>query len=108
MDRVARREKEHRRLSACLTQARENLPAIQTGNHHVQYHQIEFHFQRQVQPVQTISCHFDAKARFAKPLLQELCGFHFVFDNQNSHSNVFARPAFGVLSNDGNSTFVGA
>ena len=56
--------------------------------------QVELHFLRQVQPVDTVFCYVDDEPGFAKSFLQELSGLGFIFNDQNSHTEL-CRSAYG-------------
>src|SRR5208337_1926717 len=93
---VASGQKKHQRTPAFLAQASENLPAIQSWEHHIKNDEIKLQFLREVQPIQTISGDIDDKTCLPKSLLQELSGLGFIFDDQNSHD----QPAQNATANN--------
>jgi len=82
---IASGQKKHQRAPAFLAQARENLPAVQPWEHHVENDEIELQLLHEVQPIQSVSGDIDDETCLPKSFLQELGGLGFVFDNQNSH-----------------------
>jgi hypothetical protein len=68
-----------------LAEASQNLPAVQSREHHVENDEIELQLLREVQPIQSILGDIYDETCLPKSLLQELGRFGFVFDDQNSH-----------------------
>jgi len=84
---IASGQKKQQRAPTFLAQASQNLPPIQTWEHHVENDEIELQFLREVHPIQSISGDIDDETPFSKSLLPELGGLGFVFNDQNSHDN---------------------
>jgi len=82
---IASGQKKNRRTAAFLAQASENLPAIQAREHHVENDEVEVQLLGEVQAIQAIAGDINDKTSLPEPLLQELGGLGFIFDDQNSH-----------------------
>ena len=68
-----------------MSQASQNLPAVQPWEHDVQNDQIEMHLLREVQSFESIFGDINDKTCFPESLLQELGCLCFIFNDKDLH-----------------------
>jgi len=68
-----------------LPARRQHAPAVDAGQHHVQYGKVVAFGQRKVQTVYPITRQIHAKASLGQPLFQVVAGFLFVLDDEDFH-----------------------
>ncbi|MNI84291.1 hypothetical protein D3C73_1411810 [compost metagenome] len=87
---VARCQKKYRRVQAGAAHGLQNLPAIATGQHHIENQQGILAAEGQLLAGAAVGHQFRVEPGLGQTLTQVVTGFRLVFDNQQFHGRLMA------------------
>lgn len=74
-------------LQGAIAQGLQHLPAIQSGQHDIQDHEVVLTLECQVQPIATVLSQVGHKSGLAQSLAKVFTGFRLIFDDQYLHGH---------------------